>query len=241
MGLDGVYFELLYASLTMLRPTAPLALRRLETNDPLRSPTAYFCSSHPAGWGAASAAGVRHAALLGEITRRSGGRGEHAAGGRGWVAAFNAEQARLLAADEDGGNSLLGLWRTRHWEAVELLRGESGAASPAEYERLLPTMNKETNGLRVRGSQRRKDRDPRQPAPQGQGPACTSAGQAVAQARPAVAVLDAGLCRPIGARARGRRAARPDCRDGRGHRLLVGTAPRVGGGRQLLRRRAPIA
>ena len=60
------------------------------------------------------------------------------------MSAFNAEQARLLAEDEedDGGNGLLGLWRTRHWEAVELLGPKSGAASPAEYARLLPAMNK---------------------------------------------------------------------------------------------------
>ena len=34
-----MYFELLYTSLTMLRPTAPLALRSHgETKDPLRMP-----------------------------------------------------------------------------------------------------------------------------------------------------------------------------------------------------------
>ena len=75
------------------------------------------------------------------------------------MSAFNAEQARLLAADEeaDGGNGLLGLWRTRHWEAVELLGTKSGAASPVEYARLLPAMNKKANGLREGGSKRRKD------------------------------------------------------------------------------------
>ena len=165
MGLDGLYFELLYTSLTVLSPTATLVLRSQETKDPLRSPAAYFSGSHPAGWSARL--GGEHATLLAEIMRKQ--RGDRVAGGPGWVCTFNGEQARLLAAPEQGDsslaqteNSLLGLWRARHWEAVELLRA-SGAASAAEYERLLPTMNKESNGLR--GRPRRKDRDTDPPAP----------------------------------------------------------------------------
>ena len=38
MACDGMYFELLYTSLTMLSPTAPLALRSHGTKDPLRMP-----------------------------------------------------------------------------------------------------------------------------------------------------------------------------------------------------------
>ena len=40
MACDGMYFELLYTSLTMLSPTAPLALRSHGTKDPLRTPQA---------------------------------------------------------------------------------------------------------------------------------------------------------------------------------------------------------
>ena len=38
MACDGAYFELLYTALTMLSPTAPLALRSHGTKDPLRTP-----------------------------------------------------------------------------------------------------------------------------------------------------------------------------------------------------------
>jgi hypothetical protein len=38
MACDGMYFELLYTCLTMLSPTAPLALRSRGTKDPLRMP-----------------------------------------------------------------------------------------------------------------------------------------------------------------------------------------------------------
>ena len=40
MACDGAYFELLYTALTMLSPTAPLALRSHGTKDPLRTPQA---------------------------------------------------------------------------------------------------------------------------------------------------------------------------------------------------------